>query len=105
MTIDDAIAAMREAAELPGVPELVREAGADALAAVRDGWPVATGESLAGWSASVEGSSFTIENSAGHAEYVHGGAAAADAEADFLSAAAELADNIEQRTARALDLE
>lgn len=105
MTIDEAAEALRDAAELPGVDAAFAATGVEVLDLARDGWPVATGESLDGWRVDVDGREIVLSNVIEYAEHIHGGAAAAAVEDDFTGAADALAGTIDTITAQALDLE
>lgn len=84
-----------------GFDDIVERALDGILVEIKAGWPSDTGRSAAAWQGRADGLSATIENTVSYAEYVHGGQAAADAEATFENGmealARELEDAIEQR--------
>ena len=92
----------RIAADVAEAAELI---AAEALAMTVATWPVATGESQGAWSASVDGTTVIIENTAEHAPFVHGGDAAAAAEDIAEAASLRLLDAFNEAAQSALSLE
>lgn len=105
MTLADAIDGLMRAQDTAALEAALARAGEDAVSAAQAGWPVDTGESLAGWGGSSDGLAAVVENDVPYAEHVHGGSAAEQAEQDVLAAMDELAETIEQISAAALELE
>lgn len=92
----------RIAADVAEAAELI---AAEALSMTVAAWPVATGESQGAWSATVGGAAIIIENTAEHAPFVHGGAAAAAAEDIAEAASLRLLEAFTEAAQSALSLE